>query len=464
VGSVGTKTQKKKAKRKNRLQARKKAQHAEARLDKAEFFYVESQWYMDQGNFDKALHFIKKTLKLVPNDLDYTRALVDLGFRMKDPKVQFDGIMRLHNCGQMDDLLLPHFANLLIDNGNFELAIQTIDRLIVRLPYMKIPNKRRLNRDAKHNRDYCLFQLQRKGSGRPSPPKKQVRKKAVKNKPREASPRSAQPRPPAPKPPLPEIPVTVVIDRDSFKTHLSAGMASSHARYDVALEAQRIRFRDSFENLICLSQPQNVQSFWYQEETARKVLKSFRGRALLSDEVGLGKTIEAGIILKGVYSAGHGQKCVDPDAHPTGQPMAGGVESQIRPRFSIHRRSGFSQKRPSILGTPFILASINQAKSKRNFDAVTGREYDMVIVDEAHHLKNRNTLNWKLVNALKKRFLLLLTATPVENNLMELYNLITLLKPGQLKTATGLSRSVYDQRGSHQPAKPQPAQRNCWAR
>jgi SNF2 family DNA or RNA helicase len=59
----------------------------------------------------------------------------------------------------------------------------------------------------------------------------------------------------------------------------------------------------------------------------------------------------------------------------------------------------------------------------------------MVIVDEAHHLKNRNTLNWKLVNALKKRFLLLLTATPVENNLMELYNLITLLKPGQFKTA-----------------------------
>ncbi|MGA9264301.1 MAG: SNF2-related protein, partial [Desulfobacterales bacterium] len=40
-------------------------------------------------------------------------------------------------------------------------------------------------------------------------------------------------------------------------------------------------------------------------------------------------------------------------------------------------------------------------------------------------MKNRQTLNWKLVNALKTRFLLLLTATPVENNLMELYNLIT---------------------------------------
>lgn len=101
---------------------------------------------------------------------------------------------------------------------------------------------------------------------------------------------------------------------------------------------------------------------------------------------------------------------------------------------------------------PFILASINQAKSKRNFDTVTSREYGMVIVDEAHHLKNRNTLNWKLVNALKKRFLLLLTATPVENNLMELYNLVTLLKPGQLKTATTF-REEFMSRGD--PTSPQ---------
>jgi SNF2 family DNA or RNA helicase len=67
-------------------------------------------------------------------------------------------------------------------------------------------------------------------------------------------------------------------------------------------------------------------------------------------------------------------------------------------------------------------------------------------VDEAHHLKNRNTQNWKLINDLKKRFLLLLTATPVENNLLELFNLITLLKPGQLKTASAF-REEFMTRG-----------------
>lgn len=58
----------------------------------------------------------------------------------------------------------------------------------------------------------------------------------------------------------------------------------------------------------------------------------------------------------------------------------------------------------------------------------------MVIVDQAHHLKNHTTVNWKLVNSLKKNFLLLLTAIPVQNNLEELYNLVTLLKPGHLQT------------------------------
>jgi SNF2 family DNA or RNA helicase len=58
----------------------------------------------------------------------------------------------------------------------------------------------------------------------------------------------------------------------------------------------------------------------------------------------------------------------------------------------------------------------------------------MVIVDEAHRLKRSSTLGYKLVDRLRSRFLLLLTATPVENRLDELYNIVTLLRPGQLDT------------------------------
>lgn len=249
-----------------------------------------------------------------------------------------------------------------------------------------------------------------------------------------------------PKPPLPEIPVTVVIDRDTFQVPLAEGTVSAHVRYAVALEAQRIRFSESFENLICLPHLKNVRSFWYQEETARKVLKTLRGRALLSDEVGLGKTIEACIVLKEYIQRG----MVKSALILTPTPLVSQWREELGSKFDLFFPStddpDFSRSDATFWDRPFVLASINQAKSKRNIDAVTRREYDMVIVDEAHHLKNRNTLNWKLVNALKKRFLLLLTATPVENNLMELYNLITLLKPGQLKTASGF-REEFMTRG-----------------
>jgi SNF2 family DNA or RNA helicase len=455
-----TKAQKKKAKRKTKLQARRKAEHAEARLDKADFFAGEANWYKDQGNFDKALYFLKKALKLTPNNVDYMGALVYLGFQMDDPEVQFDGLMRLHHCDQMDDMLLPHFVNALIDKKNFELAIQTIDRLIVRLPSMKIANKRKLNRELKRNREYCQYQYRlQQARHAPSPKphpasrsKDQAREKPVQKTSPETNTTPAPPKPAASKSSLPEIPVTVVIDRNSFQTPLAAGVVSTHEQYAVALEAQRIRFRESFENLICLPTLQNVQSFWYQEETARKVLKTLRGRALLSDEVGLGKTIEAGVVLKEYIQRG----MVKSALILTPTPLVSQWREELKAKFALDFPStddpDFRKPDEAFWDQPFVLASINQAKSKRNFETVTSREYDMVIVDEAHHLKNRNTLNWKLVNALKKRFLLLLTATPVENNLMELYNLITLLKPGQLKTASAF-REEFMTKGD--PTSPQ---------
>ena len=89
-------------------------------------------------------------------------------------------------------------------------------------------------------------------------------------------------------------------------------------------------------------------------------------------------------------------------------------------------------------------------------DTVCARSYDMLIVDEAHHLKNQTTLNWKLVNAIQKTFLLLLTATPVQNNLEELYNLVTLLKPGHLKTRKAF-KEQFVARGN--PTDPQNRER-----
>ena len=98
-----------------------------------------------------------------------------------------------------------------------------------------------------------------------------------------------------------------------------------------------------------------------------------------------------------------------------------------------------------------MIASIHTAKREPHRSAILAREWDMVIIDEAHHLRNRNTQAWKLAGELRKQFILLLTATPVQNNLEELFNLVTLLEPGLLSTSKQFQRRFVDRRDKLTP-------------
>ena len=86
---------------------------------------------------------------------------------------------------------------------------------------------------------------------------------------------------------------------------------------------------------------------------------------------------------------------------------------------------------------------------------IVGRSFDLVIVDEAHHLRDRTSQSYKLVDALNKRFLLLLSATPVQNDLIELYNVLTLLKPGIFKTLKEFRAAYMTPGKPRQPANPE---------
>src|SRR2546427_5378247 len=64
-------------------------------------------------------------------------------------------------------------------------------------------------------------------------------------------------------------------------------------------EAHRISLVDGFDRLLAWPVLRGVARYDHQERTALRVLRDLRGRAILADEVGLGKTIEAGLVLKG---------------------------------------------------------------------------------------------------------------------------------------------------------------------
>jgi SNF2 family DNA or RNA helicase len=224
--------------------------------------------------------------------------------------------------------------------------------------------------------------------------------------------------------------------------------------YEARLALFNLSVLADYDQLVCLPSLHHVDKYWYQIETTKKVIKLFGGRALLADEVGLGKTIEAGMICKEYFVRGMIKSLLV----LTPASLVSQWQLELSDKFDITAISTDDrQDVPEVFWNQNdnIIASINTAKHKAHRDYVTGREWDMVIVDEAHHLKNRNTLNWKLVNSIKKRFILMLTATPVQNSLIELFNLLTLLKPGLLKTEALFKKEYVGPKAGRVPKNPE---------
>ncbi|MFH1176436.1 MAG: SNF2-related protein [Acidobacteriota bacterium] len=209
-----------------------------------------------------------------------------------------------------------------------------------------------------------------------------------------------------------------------------------------------------YDELMCLPHLLGVDTYWYQVETVRKVLRQYHGRVLLADEVGLGKTIEAGMVLKEYLLRGMVEKVLI----LTPASLVGQWREEMESKFFLElatTEDALLRSDPKAFWRqPRIIASIAAARREEHAAIVGAQSWDLVVVDEAHHLKNRSTANWKLVDGLQRRFLLLLSATPVQNSLVELYNLLTLLKPGIFKTEREF-RAQY-----MRPGKPrQPANR-----
>ena len=187
----------------------------------------------------------------------------------------------------------------------------------------------------------------------------------------------------------------------------------------------------------------------HQVRTAKTVLRRFRGRALLCDEVGLGKTIEAGLILDELHLRGLARSLLILVPPSLIEQWQGEMRRKFSLEFISHDDPTF-RERGAAAWTEHdrIIASIHTAKREPHRSAILGRKWDMVIIDEAHHLRNRNTQLWRFASELQKQFILLLTATPVQNNLEELFNLVTLLEPGLLSTARAVPETLRRSRAT----------------
>lgn len=239
---------------------------------------------------------------------------------------------------------------------------------------------------------------------------------------------------------------------ETLLTAITKKQFASPQAYRLQLMAERMLLIGGFDELICL---ENLAftPFPYQIKAAQTALRRFRGRGMLCDEVGLGKTIEAGLVIKEYLMRGMAERVLI--LTPPG--LVQQWREELRQKFGLRDFVTNADEEFRLAGDgawgqfPRVIASLAAARLAGNRDIITSLNYDLIIVDEAHHLKNRNSVTWKFVNALQKRFILFLTATPVENQLEELYNLITILKPGQLKTPQEFRQQFVVRGDPHSP-------------
>ena len=179
-----------------------------------------------------------------------------------------------------------------------------------------------------------------------------------------------------------------------------------------------------------------IQILDHQIMCAKKVKNELNGRVILADEVGLGKTIEAGILLKEYFTTG----LIKNALILTPPSLRTQWQDELKSKFDLdfivnkddERFEGFDKHQMQIVS----LASASQTK---NAELLKNIEWDIVIVDEAHRLKNSKTKAHIFVKELNKKFVFLLSATPIQNSILELYNMIEIVKPGFLGTWSSFS-------------------------
>lgn len=279
---------------------------------------------------------------------------------------------------------------------------------------------------------------------------------AVRSKPVAADRPAPPPLPPA-LPPAPEIaPSHVTFTSFSADDVLSVlragsppapagGAAQALARVRHVLAAHRLASAEHFEELLSFASLRGVEPHRYQIETVRRVLRVLRGRALLADEVGLGKTVEALVTLREYQLRGMVRRALILVPPALVRQWSGEIAEKLAVPARTTEDLDFRDDPAAFWSAPGVaVASIATARMPKHAPLVQGSPWDMVILDEAHHVKSRTTSTFKLVDGIKSRFLLMLTATPIETDLEELYNLVTLLRPGQFATPAAFRARFVD--------------------
>jgi superfamily II DNA or RNA helicase len=206
------------------------------------------------------------------------------------------------------------------------------------------------------------------------------------------------------------------------------------------------KISSNLSNVFYAMQASRTDFYAYQFKPVYKFIESVRGRILITDEVGLGKTIEAGLIWLEARARSDARRLlvVCPSM------LREKWKQELRFRFNVKAELYDSQGLLRLLddfrreGDNFECAAVCSLPSIRQemvqLALATLEEspyrFDLVIIDEAHHMRNVKTKSHKAGGLLSEltESLVLLTATPLHLKNEDLFRLLSLLDPDEFNT------------------------------
>lgn len=174
----------------------------------------------------------------------------------------------------------------------------------------------------------------------------------------------------------------------------------------------------------------------HQLNAAHRALFQMGSGALFADEVGLGKTIETGMVLKEMDF----RDSRDSFLVLTPAQLAPQWQNELQEKFGLDFVCNYDDEFQGFDAHDKIVASVDTAKTATHRDEVLSRRWDVLVLDEAHHVRNADTQRYKLIDAIDYGNAFFATATPIQNDITDLYNVIDLIRPGLLGTQQEFDR------------------------
>lgn len=193
----------------------------------------------------------------------------------------------------------------------------------------------------------------------------------------------------------------------------------------------------------------------YQQAAVRRALdpENLRPRILLADAVGLGKTLEIGMILSELVRRGRGDRILIVTPRHVLEQMQHEMWTRFALPFVRLDSAGIQRVRQTIPATrnPFtyykrVIISIDTLKSDRYHAGLKKQRWDAVVIDESHNLSNSATLNNRLARLLSRNSeaLILASATPHNGRADSFAELIRLLDPSAIPPSGELIAKEID--------------------